>query len=437
MLGVLLLILSLICFFSKKWRYMSYFLYVAFLLDGYGILIDPLLGGVKNGDLALIYTFLVSFMLVVKRKYCLPNNDIIKWFWVFIFFLFSSILYSYFHYKIPVFSILQGGRSFLLILCLPILINISTQDITKLLHCFIFMTITVGVIDLLQIVLQYPILPSYTIMFDTSTGLYRFFNYPRFTEFFLLLSIVNPLCFGKYTKLVMILLIICLIGTLTRSLMLITLLSVCLILYLSGKSSKIVKYLIIFSICLLPFLSIISERFLGDSNTINDIRSVIEGNVEMVDYRAEKEGTFSYRISWVLERWLYLIDRPIGEQFFGLGLISDASELSKKMYDFIVNIIFYQSNMVQQLRSPDIAYGTMLAYLGFGGSVIYLIFYYKIMIAFLNNRKLNPLFLVLAVLMITGLISSLFGDSMSNPSSFALHYIGLGILLKTKKCQIL
>ena len=148
-------------------------------------------------------------------------------------------------------------------------------------------------------------------------------------------------------------------------------------------------------------------------------------------------GGFSYRISWVLERWLYLIDRPIGEQFFGLGLISDASELSKKMYDFIVNIIFYQSNMVQQLRSPDIAYGTMLAYLGFGGSVIYLIFYYKIMIAFLNNRKLNPLFLVLAVLMITGLISSLFGDSMSNPSSFALHYIGLGILLKTKKCQIL
>ena len=132
----------------------------------------------------------------------------------------------------------------------------------------------------------------------------------------------------------------------------------------------------------------------------------------------EEEGTFTYRISWVLERWIYLVNRPFGEQFFGLGLISDSSELSKKMYDFVVNIIFYESNMVQQLRSPDIAYGTMLAYLGFGGSVIYLIFYWKMMIAFFRKRTENPYFLVITVLMITGLALSLFGDSLSNPSFF-------------------
>ena len=47
MLGVALLVLSLLLYFSKKGRLMSYFLYVGFLLDGYGILIDPLLGGTK------------------------------------------------------------------------------------------------------------------------------------------------------------------------------------------------------------------------------------------------------------------------------------------------------------------------------------------------------------------------------------------------------
>ena len=72
----------------------------------------------------------------------------------------------------------------------------------------------------------------------------------------------------------------------------------------------------------------------------------------------------------------------------------------------------------------------MLAYLGFGGTIIYLIFYYNMMTVFYKRRADNPYFLIIAVLMITGLASSLFGDSLSNPSAFALHYILLGMLLR-------
>ena len=71
MLGVALLVLSLLLYFSKKGRLMSYFLYVGFLLDGYGILIDPLLGGTKNGDLALVYTVLISILMVLIDITCL------------------------------------------------------------------------------------------------------------------------------------------------------------------------------------------------------------------------------------------------------------------------------------------------------------------------------------------------------------------------------
>ncbi len=115
-----------------------------------------------------------------------------------------------------------------------------------------------------------------------------------------------------------------------RSLILITLISVVLTQYFLGKTTKIVKYIFIISFFTLPFLSIVIDRFSGDSNTMGDIQSVISGNIEMVGYTSEKEGTFTYRISWVLERWIYLVNRPFGEQFFGLGLISDSSELSKK-----------------------------------------------------------------------------------------------------------
>lgn len=435
MLGVALLALSLFLYFSRKRRFMSYFLYIGFLLDGYGILIDPLLGGVKNGDLALLYTILILILMVLKGRCRLPINGITSWFLVFLAFLICSAIFSYSHYNIPLFYIIQGGRLYLLILSLPILINISKENVEKLIHLFAIMTIVIGFLDFVQIILQIPILPTYDLMFDPSTGLYRFFNYPKFAEFFLLLCIVCPKYYGTYTKYVMAMLIVCILGTLGRSLMLITLISVFLILFFSGKVTKIFKYILIISLFALPFLSIVIDRFSGDSNTMGDIQSVLNGNIQMVDYTSEKEGTFTYRISWVLERWIYLIERPFGEQFFGLGLISDSSELSQKMYDFVVNIIFYESNMVQQLRSPDIAYGTMLAYLGFGGTVIYLIFYWKMMIVFFRKKTKSPYFLVIAVLMITGLVSSLFGDSLSNPSAFALHYILLGLLFKNINIQ--
>ena len=429
MLGLTLLALSLFLFFFKEHRFISYFLYIGFLLDGYGILIDPLLGGVKNGDLALIYTFLISIILVLKNRYHLPIINVTIWYLIFLTFLICSALFSYIHYDIPLYHIIQGGRSYLLILSLPILINVSKANAEKLIRIFSIMTIAVGIVDLLQIIFQIPLLPTYDLMVDSSTGFYRFFNYPKFTEFFLLVCIVCPRYYGKYTKYVMAMLVVCLLGWLVRSLLVITLMSVVLALYFSGKTTKIIKYVFILLCFSLPLLPLIVERFSNGGGTMEDIQTVLAGDIKMVDY-TQTEGTFTYRISWVLERWLYLTDRPLGEQFFGLGLLSDSSELSKKMYDFIVNIIFYDSNMVQQLRSPDIAYGTMLAYLGFGGTIIYLIFYYNMMTVFYKRRADNPYFLIIAVLMITGLASSLFGDSLSNPSAFALHYILLGMLLR-------
>lgn len=434
MLGLTLLALSLFLYFSKERRFMSYFLYIGFLLDGYGVLIDPLLGGLKNGDLALIYTILISIIMVLKGRYCLPINNVTVWYLVFIAFLICSALFSYIHYAIPLYHIIQGGRSYLLILSLPILINISRANVEKLIHIFAIMTIVIGMIDLVQIIFQIPLLPTYDLMVDSSTGLYRFFNYPKFTEFFLLVCIVCPRYYGKYTKYVMAMLVVCLLGCLGRSLLLITLMSVFLVLYFSGKTTKIVKNVFTLLFFSLPLLPLVVERLSSGGGTMEDIQTVLTGDIKMVDY-TQTEGTFTYRISWVLERWLYLIDRPLGEQFFGLGLISDSSELSKRMYNFIVNIIFYETNMVQQLRSPDIAYGTMLAYLGFGGTIIYLIFYYNMMKAFLHKKADNPYFLVIAVLMITGLASSLFGDSLSNPSAFALHYILLGMLLRKKNLR--
>ncbi len=429
------MLFSLYLYFSKKWRYLSNFLYMGFLSDGYGILIDPVLGGTKNGDLALIYTAIVSVLMVVNKTYRLPYASVLRWYFIFFVFLMCSAVFSYVYYEIPAYNIIQGGRSFLLILSLPILINMGQANVIKILKLLSVMTIVVGVVDIVQILFQIPILPTYSIMKDPSTGLYRFFNYPKYSVFFLLLCIVCPNYYGKNTKYVIAMLVICILGSLGRSAMIITLMSVFLVLYFSKKASKIVKYVLMLSFFALPLFPFIVERFSGGGGTIADIQTVMRGNVSMVDY-TQIEGSFTYRISWTLERFLYLIDRPFGEQFFGLGLISDGSDLSKRMYNFVVNIIFYESNMVQQLRSPDIAYGTMLAYLGFGGTIIYLVLYLKMLKAFYRERMKNPYFLVISVLMITGLASSFFNDSLSNPSAFAIHFMLLGVLLKKKYISV-
>ena len=130
-------------------------------------------------------------------------------------------------------------------------------------------------------------------------------------------------------------------------------------------------------------------------------------------------------MSWVLERVLYLVDRPILEQLFGLGLVSDGSSLSSQMYNFIVNITFYESGMRQQLRSPDIAYGTMIAYYGFGGSIMYMIFLLSLAKEFYQNRQESLYFLAMSMWIVHIIIISVFSDELSNPSSFALCFVML------------
>lgn len=221
-------------------------------------------------------------------------------------------------------------------------------------------------------------------------------------------------------------------GTLGRSLMIVTLICVLLGLWLNGKKSAIVKYGLIIAFCALPFSTLISERFgASTSGTREDLNSALHGNIEMNSYE-QINGSFTYRLSWVLERILYLKDRPLGEKFFGLGLVSDSSPISQRMYHFVVNIKFYDSGMVQQLRSPDIAYGTMIAYLGFGGMLVYIAFVLKLFKCIFGMRSYHCYYIACTVWIVFIFLISFFSDDLTNPSIFSLCYVLLSIKDKIK-----
>lgn len=427
MLGILLLAVSVILYFSPRKRYLSYFLYISFMFDGYKVLIDPVLGGVKNGDIALVYTFVISLVMILQKKYVLVHDKITKWFVVFVLFLGCSMMFSMYHYDIPFMQVIQGGRFLLLVFCYPILRNMKLQECKRLFNLLARFTVLVGIVDVVQVIIQIPIIPTYEINRDPATGLIRFFNYPVFSIFFLIVCLVKPDYFGKRTKYVLGLLLVCIMGTLGRSLMLITLICILLGLWFQGKRSAIIKYGLIITICALPFSTMISERYVSsNSGTQDDINAVLHGNIELNSYE-QIEGSFTYRLSWVLERFQYLEKRPVGEKIFGLGLLSDSSPLSQQMYRFIVNIKFYGSGMVQQLRSPDIAYGTMLAYLGFGGFFVYIMFVYNLSKGIFKMRTYNCYFLAGSIWIIFTFLISFFSDDLTNPYIFSLCYILLSI----------
>ena len=427
MLGILLLAVSVILYFSPRKRYLSYFLYISFMFDGYKVLIDPVLGGVKNGDIALVYTFVISLVMILQKKYVLVHDKITKWFVVFVLFLGCSMIFSMYHYDIPFMQVIQGGRFLLLIFCYPILRNMKLQECKRLFNLLARFTVLVGIVDVVQVIIQIPIIPTYEINRDPATGLIRFFNYPVFSIFFLIVCLVKPDYFGKRTKYVLGLLLVCIMGTLGRSLMLITLICILLGLWFQGKRSAIIKYGLIITICALPFSTMISERYVSsNSGTQDDINAVLHGNIELNSYE-QIEGSFTYRLSWVLERFQYLEKRPVGEKIFGLGLLSDSSPLSQQMYRFIVNIKFYGSGMVQQLRSPDIAYGTMLAYLGFGGFFVCVMFVYNLFKGIFKMRTYNCYFLAGSIWIIFTILISFFSDDLTNPYIFSLCYILLSI----------
>lgn len=81
MIGLIIFILCLFFYFNSKYRHFSLVLYIGFLngdMGGYNILTNQIIG-MKNIDLALLFTFVVIFSNISKNKKLvskIPSNII-------------------------------------------------------------------------------------------------------------------------------------------------------------------------------------------------------------------------------------------------------------------------------------------------------------------------------------------------------------------------
>lgn len=135
----------------------------------------------------------------------------------------------------------------------------------------------------------------------------------------------------------------------------------------------------------------------------------------------------TFRIAWINERASYLADRSLGEQIFGLGLISDSQPIVNKMYNFRVGLINKETGYPVQLGTADIAYGNLLTKLGFMGGIIYLWFTISLTLFFFQHKKVHPLLLTCSAYMITMFITSFAGSNLSEVRQFSFLFIFIPI----------
>lgn len=425
MIGAILLVIALILYFKPRYRYLSYFLYLSFMMKGFNLWTDDIIG-VRGMDLAVVYTFIISIYLLSTRKWIIPRWSIRKYYIALIIVVGICVFFSFFHYGLTPYQILQGGRNYLLLFVVPVLIRVQPAELKKILRMLLFFCVITSLLYILQSVLRTPLMPYGEFGYDPATGLPRFYNSPINLVFFLTLSFLAPKFFKGNIWIYRILFIVAVVATLGRTFMMSALCSVLLALLLQGKMKRIGTSLAFLVIAITPFYGLLNDRYEGGGGT-SDFTEIANGGYK--DYRGDADGgTMVYRFAWVYERLNYMEKRPISEFLFGLGLVSDSQPWVYKHYRFSIGLPSEEFGLPTQLSTPDTSYGNLLVKIGILGTIIYIAFFLSLTIFLYRNRKTDTLMLISVATMIAYFLTSFSGSGFSEVRNFALVFMMLSII---------
>lgn len=431
MIGAILLAIAILLFFIPKYRYLSYFLYISFMLNGLNLWNDMVTGAIKTMDMAVVYTFVIGLYLFFNNQWIVPRWQIRKYYIAAIVMVGVCALFSFVHYNLSAYQILQGGRSFLLLFSLPILIRVNSAEMIKVMRLLLFFCVITSILYIAQIILRRPMMPYGEVSTDPATGLPRFYNSPINLVFFLTLTFLMPKFFKHKVRIYQVLFFTAMVCTLGRTYMVTAILTIFLALLMQGKLKRIGTTIAVLLMLVTPFIGVINERFAGGGGT-SDFTDIANGNYQ--DYEGHQDGgTMVYRFAWVYERWEYMQKQPLSELLFGLGFASDLLPWSNQHYKFTIGLYNNDTGNIAQLSTPDISYGNLLSKLGLLGGVIYLAFAISMAVFLYKNRKVNVLILLAASQMITTFLGSFSGAVLSDPKNFAMTFMILSILYRNRQ----
>lgn len=423
MLGVILLLVSIITYINgnKRW---SYLIFISFCGSGFYILTDSLMG-LKNQDAALLYSIcilLYSHFYENKIRYR-HSEQLKRSLKLFLAFMILNVLFSIVHYGLDLIQIIQGGRRYFIVFSFFFLQKTRNTDINWLIRCVIKITFITSILYIIQCFTGLPVLPESERYFsnDSVDGTLRYYNFPPYLDISIFVLVFGNKFFRKKsTILYLCTMLIALFCTQGRTFIIGTLIVILVGLYLNSSFSKAMKYVILGTIVIIPFMPILIERFeSGDKSSANDLISILNG--DFMKTNSQFSGTMTYRFALVYERMSYLTNRPIGEQIFGMGLLSDQqTQLVRRMYNFQIGLRDRETGDIAQLSTPDIAYGNLICRLGFVGMILYLAIWGVMLFQSYKNKKQDALVFCLFLYLLNFIFTSFSGATISYSETIIL-----------------
>lgn len=394
MLGISLLSIAILLYIIQ-FKKVSLLIFFTFMLKGWIVLTDDVLG-IKNYDLAFIYTFviLIYSTLFEPLPTKIDDGKIFKWFYIFGGFMICNIIFSYNHYGFTPYQILQGCRSSFLFLSYFFLRKTKTKDLLWLNEVFFYITLVTSVLYIFEVFFNMPLLPYKIsqVKMDEFTGIMRYYNSPPLLYWYLFITILTPnIIKSKLTFVSIFIFAIALIATLGRTQIAMTTAIIILGLITQGKAKSFFSALVVALVLAAPFADTITARFTGkfEDSTESEIKSILNGGIQETAKigNAKDVGTLTYRLAWIYERAMYLANQPLSEKAYGLGLISDSQSITvHNQYSFMLGLSDEDGD-VTQLSTPDISYGNLLSKYGYVGGILFLFIWIHILVVFYKYRR--------------------------------------------------
>lgn len=441
MVGIIILVVALYLYISnqKKW---SILLYIGLLNNGFQIYTN-MITGIQGLDLGFVYMIVICIYSQIYEP--IPNKfpKTRKYVYGLFVFMLLSVLFSYSHYDFSFPQIIQGSRKLWFFMSFLFLRKIKLKDFQWLFEKLYYITLITSILYVIQVFFNLPVLPyEREININSVLGIGRYYNIPPFLTLFFIISVVFPKILkqyklGNYSALIF---LVTLISTQGRTRIGITLSVVALGLLMTGKISGYLRYIVILLIGILPFSDLLLSRFEGNDrhSTKSDLEQILSGDFKKIAMGHGKlSGTMTFRFAWIYERMEYLSHRPVSENIFGLGLISDSQyETVRSRYNFNMGLHNSEGHKIQ-LYTPDSAWGNLVSSFGYMGGALILLLWFHLIKLFYKKRKYSPYIYACFFSIIALLLNSFSGEGCSRTATFAIYFCVLAIIPYLNKKRLI
>lgn len=421
MVGILLLFISLVFYLAKN-RKWSILILIVFINGGFSLFTL----GMKGLDLVFVFSLLIALYSAfyekeVKHEYKKLTNRVN----MLLIFLLGSAFFSIFYYDFSILQVLQGGRHLFNFIAYYFIIKTQKKDAVWVLDKLYLITLLTSILYIIQVLSGLPVLIYGEAKVDASTGLGRYYNSPFYLPLFIYILALQPSLIKRpWKNLALIILTLAQLLTLGRIEIATTLFMVLLGLLMKGDLGKIARIAIVCLMVAIPMLQTIGSRFDNEGNNTSELEQIVKGDFMNIREHHMGDATMVYRLAWVYERFYYLVHRPIGEQIFGLGMISDSqSDIVLRKYKFLNGLTNPETDMPSQLTTPDISYGNFITQFGFMGSIILLSVWGYVLIQSYRCRKENQYSFILCLLLLGYFLRSFSGAVISNTANMIVPFL--------------